>query len=69
MKALWWFYKILRVGAIYFIKRHDMKEVKPETVIEILKKHNIHISINEAKLILNFMVKLARISLTKNEKS
>ncbi len=46
-----------------------MKEVKPETVIEILKKHNIHISMNEAKLILNFMVKLARISLTKNEKS
>ena len=35
-----------------------MKEMKPEAVIEILKKQNVHVSIEEAKLILNFMYKL-----------
>jgi hypothetical protein len=44
-----------------------MGEVKPETVIEILKKHDVHISLELAKLILDFMYKLARLSLTKNE--
>ena len=44
-----------------------MERVKPETVIEILKKHNVHISLEQAKLILGFMYKLARLALTKNE--
>ena len=46
-----------------------MERMKPETVIEILKKHNVHISVEEAKLILDFMYKLVRLALTKNEKS
>lgn len=45
-----------------------MGEVKPETVIEIIKKHDVHISLEQAKLILGFMYKLARLVLTKNEK-
>jgi hypothetical protein len=45
-----------------------MENVKPETVIEILKKHNVHISLMQAQIILNFMYKLAKIALTKNER-
>jgi hypothetical protein len=46
-----------------------MENVKPETVIEILKKHNVHISFAQAQLILSFMYKLAKILLTKNERA
>jgi hypothetical protein len=45
-----------------------MENVKPETVIEILKKHNVHISLVQAQLILSFMYKLAKVALTKNER-
>ena len=44
-----------------------MERVKPETVIEILKKHNVPNSLEQAKLILGFMYKLARLTLTKIE--
>jgi len=44
-----------------------MGQIKPEMVVEILKKHNVHISIEEARKILDFMYKLARIALTKND--
>jgi hypothetical protein len=50
-------------------RRCEMENVKPETVIEILKKHNVHISFAQAQLILSFMYKLAKISLTKNERA
>ncbi len=43
-----------------------MEGVKPETVIEILKKHNVHISLEQARLILDFMFKFVRITLTQN---
>ena len=43
-----------------------MEGVKPETVIEILEKHNVHISIDQARLILALMFKFARITLTQN---
>lgn len=46
-----------------------MERVKPEKVIEILKKHNVHISIEQAQLILNFMFKLVRLTVTQNEKT
>jgi hypothetical protein len=46
-----------------------MERMKPEIVIEILKKFHVHISVEEAKLILDFMHKLARLAFTKNEKS
>lgn len=42
-----------------------MESVRPEKVIEILKAHNVHISLEEAVIILAFMVKFARIALTK----
>ncbi len=42
-----------------------MGSVKIETVIEILKQHNVHISLEEARLILDFMFKFANIALTK----
>ena len=46
-----------------------MELLKPETVVEILSKQNVHISLEQAKLILAFMVKLAKISLTQNAPS
>jgi hypothetical protein len=42
-----------------------METVNPEKVIEILKKHNVHISLEQAQLILEFMIKFARIAITK----
>ena len=42
-----------------------METVRPEKVIEILKANNVHISLEEAALILAFMFKFARIALTK----
>lgn len=43
-----------------------MASVKPEDVIEILKKHNVHISLEQAILMLDFMFKFVRITLTQN---
>ena len=43
-----------------------MEALKPETVIEILEKHNVHISIDQARLILAFMINFVRITLTQN---
>jgi len=40
-----------------------MGSVKIETVIEILKQHNVQISLEEATLILDFMFKFASIAL------
>ncbi len=45
-----------------------MASVKPEEVIEILKKHNVHISLAQAEVILHFMFKLVKLTLTNNEK-
>jgi hypothetical protein len=41
-----------------------MEGVKPEKVIEILQQHNVHISLEQARLILDFMFKFANIALT-----
>ena len=41
-----------------------MESVKIEKVIEILQQHNVHISNEQAKIILEFMVKFANIALT-----
>jgi len=38
--------------------------VKIETVIEILKQHNVQISLEEATLILDLMFKFANIAIT-----
>lgn len=43
-----------------------MASVKPELVIEILKKHNVHISLEQAILILDLMFKFARLTLMQN---
>jgi hypothetical protein len=43
-----------------------MESVKPEQVIEILRKHNVHISLEQAALILHFMFKFAKLSLMQN---
>jgi len=41
-----------------------MEAVKPEKIIEILQQHNVHISLEQARLILDFMFKFANIALT-----
>lgn len=41
-----------------------MEGVKPEKIIEILQRHNVHISLEQARLILDFMFKFANIALT-----
>lgn len=41
-----------------------MASVKPEEVIEILERHNVHISLEQAMLILDFMFKFAKLALT-----
>ena len=46
-----------------------MEAVKPEMVVEILSKRDVHISLEQAKIILAFMVKLAEISLNQNAPS
>lgn len=46
-----------------------MRSMKPEQVIEILKKHNVHISLDQAGIILDFMFKLARLTLTNIERT
>ncbi len=46
-----------------------MESVKIEKVIEILQRHNMHISLEQARLILDFMVKFARLSLSQNERT
>ena len=43
-----------------------MEGVKPEKVIEILKEHNVDISLEQAQLILNFMLKLVKSTITQN---
>ncbi len=43
-----------------------MEGVKIEKVVEILQQHNVYISMEQAKLILDFMVKFATIALTNN---
>lgn len=43
-----------------------MKSVKPEQVIEILRKHNVHISLEQAALILDLMFKFVKLSLMQN---
>jgi hypothetical protein len=42
-----------------------MENVRPEKVIEILRTHNVHISLEQAQVILEFMIKFARIAITK----
>jgi hypothetical protein len=41
-----------------------MEGVKPEKIIEILQLHNVNISLEQARLILDFMFKFANIALT-----
>jgi len=43
-----------------------MERVNPERVIEILKAYNVHISLDQAKLILDFMFKFVKITLSQN---
>ena len=43
-----------------------MENVRPEKVMEILKAHNVNISLDQAQLILDFIVKFAHLALTKN---
>lgn len=43
-----------------------MASVKPEEIIEILKKQNIHISFEQARLVLDFMFRFVRLILTQN---
>lgn len=40
-----------------------MEGVKPEKIIEILQQHNVHISLEQARLILDFMYKFVNIAL------
>lgn len=46
-----------------------MESVKLEKVMEILQRHNVHISLEQARLILDFMIKFARLSLSQNERT
>lgn len=45
-----------------------MSSMKPEQVIEILKNNNVHISLEQARIILDFMIKLARLTLINIER-
>ncbi|MGC4102294.1 hypothetical protein [Ferruginibacter sp.] len=45
-----------------------MENVNPEKVVEILKQHDMQISMEEAVLILAFMQKLAKIVINQKEK-
>ena len=46
-----------------------MESVRPEKVIEILKAHNVHISLEQARLILDFMIEFAKLSLSQNDRT
>jgi hypothetical protein len=46
-----------------------MESIKIEKVIEILQRHNVHISLEQARLILDFMIKFARLSLSQIERT
>ena len=46
-----------------------MEGIKIEKVIEILHRHNVHISLEQARLILDFMIKFAKLSLSQNERT
>lgn len=46
-----------------------MECVKPEMVIKILQKNGVHISWEDAEIILSFMVKLAKLTLNQNIQS
>ena len=46
-----------------------MDSVKIEKVMEILHRHNVHISLDQARLILDFMIKFAKLSLSQNERT
>jgi hypothetical protein len=37
-----------------------MERVNPEKIIEILGRHNVHISLLQAQLMMNFMTKLVK---------
>lgn len=41
-----------------------METITPEKIVEILGKNGTHVTIEEAKIILEFMCKLADIALT-----
>jgi len=43
-----------------------MASVKAEEIIEILKKQNVHISLEQARLVLDFMFKFVRLTLIQN---
>jgi len=43
-----------------------MECVKPEMVIKILQENGVHISLEDAEIILAFMVKLAKLTLNQN---
>lgn len=40
-----------------------METIQPEKIVEILKGHGTHVTIEEAKIILEFMYKLANIAI------
>lgn len=40
-----------------------MSTIQPEKIVEILKQHGTHVTIEQAKVILDFMLKLANIAL------
>ena len=46
-----------------------MDSVKIEKVMEILQRHNVHISLDQARMILVFMIKFAKLSLSQNERT
>ena len=43
-----------------------MECVKPEMVIKILQENGVHISLEDAEIILAFMIKLAKLTLNQN---
>jgi hypothetical protein len=54
------------------VESRKKQKVTPEIVVEILKKHDSVISVNDAGLILDFMYSLAKLALQQqvtNEKS
>jgi hypothetical protein len=43
-----------------------MASVRPEEVIKILKKQNVHISLEQARLVLDFMFKFVKLTSSQN---
>jgi hypothetical protein len=55
----------MRIGnsAVGKCRRFNMEQIKPEEIVQILRDHGTIVTLEEAKVILEFMWKLANLTL------